>query len=251
MNTEGLQDDLPQDSGILESWFSGWLGQYLLRAERNNISRVLPDLFGYHLVKLGLPADTRLIESSRINHKVIVATSTEPPVPGVHLISAMQAFPIATDSLDVVVLHHVLEFERNPHQILRELERVLIGEGHAVIIGFNPWSLWGLWRLLRAWRGRAPWNGKFIGMARLRDWLQLLDFEMIRSDYFFYRPPLENRLIMRKLAFLEQLGHFCWRYFGGIYIVAAKKRVIPMTPIMMQWQKRRSMIATGLAEPSG
>jgi hypothetical protein len=87
-------------------------------------------------------------------------------------------------------------------------------------------------------------------MTRLRDWLALLDFEIIRIEYFYYRPPLENPRISKKLGFMEQLGRFCWRYLGGIYLLVAKKRVIPMTPVKMQWQMRRHMLTPGVVEPS-
>jgi SAM-dependent methyltransferase len=218
----------------------------VLLAERQMIARVLPDLFGYHIVQIGAPGHAQLLDSSRINHKVITDRRSNAAAT---LICDQHALPLTTDNMDVLVLPHVLEFTSSPHQVLREVERVLIGEGHVVIIGFNPWSLWGLWRLFNAWRDRYPWNGKYIRMARLRDWLTLLDFEVTRIEYFYYRPPLESTRITARLVFMEQLGKYCWRYLGGIYLLVAKKRVIPMTPVKLQWQKRRHMLA-GVAEPS-
>ncbi len=53
--------------------------------------------------------------------------------------------PLASDSIDVVVLPHVFEYSNNPHRLLRELDRILIDDGHLVILGINRFSLWGLW----------------------------------------------------------------------------------------------------------
>jgi ubiquinone/menaquinone biosynthesis C-methylase UbiE len=54
------------------------------------------------------------------------------------------ALPFDSASLDLVVLPHTLELASDPHQTLREVERVLVPEGRVVIVGFNPASLWGL-----------------------------------------------------------------------------------------------------------
>lgn len=231
-------------------WFSGNLGQSVLAIERNRVSRILPDLFGYHILQVGEHANAHLLDSSRINHKIVAAQTGNRTGQIPSLICKSEALPVASESMDVVVLPHLLEFTNNPHQILRETERVLIGEGHVIILGFNPWSLWGLWRLLLAWREEPPWTAHYIGMTRLRDWLTLLDFEIIKTEKFYYRPPLENTSIMHKLQFMEQLGRYCWSFFGGVYMLVAKKRVISLTPIKLQWQTRRRMIASGLIEPS-
>jgi SAM-dependent methyltransferase len=253
MNTQ--PDNLPEN-GIpsgheLLNWFNGKLGHSVLAAGRNRVSRILPDLFGYHILQVGELADVRLLDSSRINHKIITAqTDNTNAEKSPTLLCKSEALPVTSESMDVVVLSHLLEFADNPHQILRETERVLIGEGHVIILGFNPWSIWGLWRLLLAWRGRPPWSGHYIGLTRLRDWLTLLDFEIIRTERFYFRPPLENTVIMQRLQFMEHLGGYCWPFFGGVYMLCAKKRVISLTPIKLQWQTRRRMIASGLVEPS-
>jgi len=244
------ENDLPS-CHELQKWFNGQLGHSVLASERSRVSRILPDLFGYHILQVGERADVHLLDSSRINHKIFTAQTKNPAIgksPG--LLCKSEALPVASECIDVVMLSHLLEFADNPHQVLRETERVLIGEGHVIILGFNPWSLWGLWRLLLAWRDRPPWSGHFIGLTRLRDWLTLLDFEIIKTERFYFRPPLENLAIMQRLHFLEQLGGYCWPFFGGVYLLAAKKRVISLTPIKLQWQTRRRMIASGLAEPS-
>ena len=52
--------------------------------------------------------------------------------------------PFASQSIDLVALPHVLEFTDDPHEVLREVARVLMPEGRLIITGFNPLSLWGM-----------------------------------------------------------------------------------------------------------
>lgn len=232
----------------LQDWFSGEHGTLLLEEERKKLAQKLYALFGYHILQIGNIGSTDFLDDSKISHKLIARL-----VPG-ELVGQRSGFccdcsnlPVASDSIDVVVLPHVLEFEANPHQVLRESERVLIGEGHVVILGFNPWSFWGLWRLLLAWREKPPWHGHYIGLTRIKDWLKLLDFEVIKIERFYFRPPMRSLKLLKKLEFIEKLGRFCWPWFGGVYLLVAKKRVVPLTPIKLQWRTRRQMIATGVA----
>lgn len=237
---------------INRNWFDTPLGQNILETEKKRISRILPDLFGYHILQInGHETMELLLGSSRIQHKMVFAQQElNGPGKNPDVICKCNALPVVSESIDVIVLPHVIEFSSNPHQILRETERVLIGEGHLLIIGFNPYSFLGLWHFLLAWRARIPWSGRYIQLSRLKDWLSLLDFEIIKAEKFYFRPPLGNSRLMEKLSFLEQLGQYCWSFFGGVYLLVAKKRVISMTPIKLQWQTRRHMISTGAVEPS-
>ena len=58
--------------------------------------------------------------------------------------------PFDAQSIDLILLPHALEFIDNPHEVLREVDRVLRPEGRVLILGFNPWSLFGL---RRVWSG--------------------------------------------------------------------------------------------------
>lgn len=234
----------------LRVWFDSSLGETLLQVEKVKASQALTDLFGYHIVQLGCLHEDGLIEASRISHKFILQLDEQVNHScRTDVISSADALALASDSMDVVFMPHVLEYTANPHKLLREVERILIGDGHLVIIGFNPWSLWGLWRLLQAWREVPPWCGHFFGLARMKDWLSLLDLELLRAEHFFFRPPLKNSRLMHRLSFLEQLGKYCWPWFGSTYLIVARKRVLPLTPIKLRWRDKRRIIA-GIAEPS-
>ena len=234
----------------LQAWFSLPLGSYLLGQENLRIGRILPKLFGYHVLQIGRPGHQDFLASSTISHKIVMLFGSSADLRcKCSLLGDEESLAFESDSLDVVVLPHVLEFVANPHKLLREVERILIGEGHLLVTGFNPWSLWGLCRLLLFWREEPPWSGHFYGSARIKDWLSLLDFELLENQHFFFRPPVQKQSLMQKLVFLETLGKHCWPVFGGAYVIVAKKRVVPLTPVKMRWSARRQLIASGIIEP--
>lgn len=233
------------------AWYRLRLGRLLLEAEQERLSQILPDLFGYHLLQVGRIADADLLPSSRIAHRVVLDADPDMPTsapPGLY--ARPDALPIASDSVDVVILPHTLEFEPDPHQVLREAERVLIAEGTLVILGFNPWSLWGLWRLILMRRNDPPWRARFLSLSRIRDWLALLGFDEVDTHPYFFRPPLHHETTMKKLTFMETMGKRCWPQLSGAYVLVAKKRVSTLTPIKPRWRQQRSLIGARWAEPS-
>ncbi|MBK6906226.1 MAG: methyltransferase domain-containing protein [Rhodocyclaceae bacterium] len=53
----------------------------------------------------------------------------------VDVFSDVHHLPFASNSIDLVVVPHTLEFDSNPHQVLREVERVLVPEGQVLVSG--------------------------------------------------------------------------------------------------------------------
>lgn len=235
----------------LYDWFRTPLGESLMQETLTRMHKLLPDLFGYHILQLGHLGNSDLLEPSRISHRAVLDIDKSGPgyYPTQCRCSA-DSLPIQTNSVDVLLLPHVLEFERDPHQVLREADRVLIGDGHVVIAGFNPMSLWGIWHLLLAWRQEPPWNGRYLRLGRLKDWLKLLGFEIEYSRCHYFLPPFKGEGLRKRLGFLQKMGAYAWPMFGGIYLVVARKRDIPLTPQKSRWHLKRSLIAGGITEPS-
>jgi SAM-dependent methyltransferase len=223
-------------SGIA-GWFDSSLGQRMLAEESAALEQILPHLFGYHLLQIGEVGYGRLFAGSRIPHRCLLAPR---PLPAAHLQASPEALPFASDSVDLVLLPHLLEFERNPHQILREVERILIGDGHVLILGFNPFSLWGLRRWLAG--GGRPWAGRSLSATRIKDWLKLLDFELVTQQTLCFSPSFQPRLLD-----LERLGRRVWPYFGAIYLLVAQKRRIPLSLIRPHWQPRAALVGAPTA----
>jgi len=221
----------------LAAWFETPLGQYVLEREQDYFDRVVADIFGYNALQFGLP-QLDLLRTSRITSRWSVGSSR-----AVGLRADFRDLPIAPNSVDLVVLPHVLEFTDDPHQILREVVRVLVPEGQVLISGFNPWSLLGLKRMKPGSRNQTPWRGRFINLPRLKDWLSLLSFDVIGGRMHGYVPPFSQERWLRRCNFMDSAGDRWWPFAGGIYLLQAVKRVRGMRVITPSW--RPAMAAHG------
>jgi SAM-dependent methyltransferase len=223
-------------------WFQSDLGQYVLQEEEQLIARILPDLFGYHALQIGQVVNTNLLATSRIRHRCVVDVDL-PTVPGLSPLRASpEHLPFLKDSLDLVLIHHELDAAQSPHALLREASRVLIPEGHLLILGFNPWSLWGMWRLLRGFWTAQPWLRRSISPQRLADWLTLLDFDVVGLESACFVPPLTHATIRRRFNWMDILGRRFWSQGGATYALLARKRVSCITPI--ETRRRHNYPAT-------
>lgn len=222
---------------------------------------LLDDAFGFHALQLGLPALDAL-HANRMPHRWLGVEGSGPPVSvsgagltrddRIHLRCDFDALPFAGQSLDLVVLAHVLETARDPHLALREVERVLVPEGRVLIFGFNPVSLWCLrpaWRLAarRSLGGRATSGGpvaEAIAYRRLRDWLRLLGFEVEGARFGCFTPPLAQRHWLDRLRWLDAVGQRWWPVLGAVYALEAVKRVRGMRLVGLARRQARYAAAS-------
>ncbi|MGO9446755.1 MAG: class I SAM-dependent methyltransferase [Thiobacillaceae bacterium] len=220
-------------SKIDNDWFESALGSYLLNRELTYVDRAVADVFGFYAVQVGLPG-IPLLRNSRIPHRVRCGLEV-----GTEVCADAMFLPFESQSIDLVILPHVLEFSENPHQVLREVERILRPEGRVIVSGFNPRSLWGIVRALKAGDGRFPWNGNFLNLPRVKDWLELLGFEFAAGSMCCYRPPINRESWLRRFRFMEPAGDRWWAMGGGVYFIQAIKRIHGMRVIMPSWKEQR------------
>jgi SAM-dependent methyltransferase len=215
-------------------WFSTPQGQYVLDWERTQFDLATEDVFGYRAVQMGLH-QFDFLRANRIPFRFTLSLDH-----GAALAADPMQLPLASQSVDLVALPHALESAADPHLVLREAERVLIPEGQLVISGFNPLSLWRLRQLFARKGSGAPWDERFIGLLRLKDWLHLLGFELNGGRFGCYAPPFEHPLWLARFAFMEKAGARWWPIMGGAYVVRAVKRVHGMRLIAPAWRKERA-----------
>ena len=215
----------------LERWLVSAQGSYVMDWEQGMFDSAVADVFGFNALQIGLP-QFDFLRSNRI-----ALRQDAGPYGIVDARCDFTALPFAAQCIDLIVLPHVLEFSSDPHQILREIERVLIPEGQVIISGFNPLSLWGIKRYLKR-RGEFPWNGSYLAATRLKDWLKLLGFEVDKGSFGCYVPPLEQQRWLRRSRFIESAGRRWWHFSGGVYMLRAIKRVPGMRLITPNWRKK-------------
>jgi SAM-dependent methyltransferase len=231
----------------LHSWLNSPLGQRVYALERKLASEALAQVFGWQLLQIGLwGEDDGLIADGRTQRKSVLAWHGRRA--GEHsgvIRSRTDSLAVASDSIDAVLLPHTLEYEPEPHEILREVGRILSGEGHLIVFGFRPLSSWGL-RHLFAHQGFPPGVERLIGEGRLRDWLKLLGFEVIDARRYLFTPPWGSS---SSQSFLERAGQHLWPMFAGGYLLKARKRVYTLMPIRPRWRLKPKVVG-GLIEPT-
>ena len=221
----------------IQSWFTSDLGRYVLETELAMLEQLLPALFGYHLAQFSVQSRV-LHGASPIQNKIIINLNTTKA----GLVSKPTQLPFANDSIDVAILHHLLDFSESPQKILCELARATLPLGHIVIVGFNPMSLWGGWRtIVRSTRRKciAPWNGTFIWPRRLMDWLNLLDFKIDRANYSIYRPPV-SQYLGEVNDYSDGVSRALNLPIGSVYVIVASKHTGAVRSIKPVWTRRQT-----------
>jgi hypothetical protein len=230
----------------LDAWLAGPLGSLLLEQERSVVSTTLECAFGLHCVQVGSwGASDTFLGAARTRRTALVAAR---PLPGAALVAEPAALALQSDSVDVMLLPHTLEFAPDPHEVLREAARVLAGEGELVVLGFDPLGSWSL-RNAFTRGGCPPGIARTIPATRLSDWLKLVGFEVGPAERYLYAPPIPGLRTARARGFLERAGRRAWPRFSGAYLLHARKRVHSMTPVRMRKRLRTAVIG-GLAEPA-
>lgn len=220
----------------LHPWLATVPGRYLQQWEQEQLDQALANVFGFHALQLGLP-EMDCLRGNRMPHRWVAwgaqpARPAQPvpcPVPAgpVSLCCDFEALPFPNNSMDLVVLPHALELAGDPHQTLREVERVLVPEGRVAILGFNPASLWGLMQRFPRLGARSAFvlpQGEFIGYWRLRDWLRLLGLEVESGCFGCYRPAVRSEAWLSRLSWMDKAGDRWWPVLGGVYFIVAVKR---------------------------
>jgi SAM-dependent methyltransferase len=152
------------------------------------------------------------------------------------------SLPLQSSSIDMIILPHLLEFDANRFQTMREVERVLKPEGLLVVLNFNPWSLWVRYQYVWDKKMADNWRGHFISRSRILDWLKLLNFEVTLSSDFNLNSikSTNGRANANRHAFS-----------ATAYAVKAIKRryhLIPLTPA--ERTKPQLVFANSMTSPS-
>ena len=227
----------------LGRWYATRAGEESLGLLRAHLSSLQENLFGQHALYCGPQVlfDGEPSEQGDFQRRFFMH-----PEPTKGQVRALpDRLPFAANCLDLIVLAHPLELSEHPHEVLREASRVLVGNGHLLLVGFNPWSWYGLYRLLAV--GRFPWNQHFYGLRRVRDWLAVLNFRTEDCRYAAFRPPLQSRFLQRHTRALEIQARWRSDHLGGVYCVLARKLRIPISPEREKKVRRPVLIPKGLA----
>ena len=217
-----------------KSWQNLPNGDAILSSINQQLVPWLSKFFGYHLLKIGALSGYVETDDCPIKHQLTVSHLDNHG----DIIADIDDLPLLEHSVDVCILSHALEFTLDPHHVVREANRVLIPNGYLVITGYNPFSLVGLNKIIPHRRRQFPWNERFFSPMRVKDWLQLMGFEVL-ADQRSLHSTLANKVGAGVIAsHWQQFAENYLPSLGSIYVIVAKKRVLPLTPIKPKWKIR-------------
>lgn len=231
-----------QFQSFLTGFFRSPQGHALLKEEQEMIERALSHVFGLYLIQLGQISETDLLVNSRVSHKILIDDHLPSALPDHFIQADIDYLPIQSDSVDVFVLPHTLESVVDPYHLLRQVDQMLIPEGHVLITGFNPLGCRTLINRIQNTGGGFR-QAHFIRVHRLVDWLSLLgyDIELINysaSNCFSQKPNSRWWQL-----FERGLGR-AGLHFGNVYAILAKKRIFSPTPVGLNWRLKNWLTVT-------
>jgi len=223
-----------------EDWTSIMRGNRVHQCLQQILDHELPSTFGYYGLALGPLSQQLDFSASPVRHWF---SAQDRLVGEGDCLIDYEALPVASDSMDVVVMPHLLDFLTEPHQVLREAERVVIPDGKLIITGINPFSWYGGRHLSCRLMKKQCREKRLLGLARMKDWLMLLGFKV--ECYRDLEKPMQKA---NESAFSEWLQPFTSHFYSH-YIIIAKKCVSTLTPIRPSWRSNRKLVPARFAEP--
>ncbi|OGT38812.1 MAG: hypothetical protein A3F12_04675 [Gammaproteobacteria bacterium RIFCSPHIGHO2_12_FULL_38_14] len=223
-------------------WLSQqYLGKCLFETEQQLLSSLLKRHYGRHALVLGVPRQLELLQSSAMPCHTLISPLVCHEENHHYIEADFRELPILTGSIDLVILPHTLELIDHPRHLLIEACRIVKPEGLIVIAGFNRLSSWGIKKIFSKGH-HVPWSLNFLHLHEIKNWLRLAEFELEEQRTALFRPPIKNKMVYQKLMFMEKIGDICFKHTGGIYLLFARAKVIPLTPIKLKWKQQLSQI---------
>ncbi|MBS1201238.1 MAG: hypothetical protein H6R27_1916 [Proteobacteria bacterium] len=227
-------------------WFATPLGRALLEQERDAVAEALECVFGEQCLQVGAWGPPGLfLDLARTQRRALLSAAGDAA-------GQVRAYPaslaIQSDSIDALLLPHTLELESDPHEVLREAQRVLRPEGCLVVLGFEPLGSWAMrGRFTRG--GFPPGTARLLSERRLADWLKLLGLDVDPASRFLFTLPFARAQSGRMRRWADGAGKALGSRLSGAYVLRARKRVHAVTPIRLKYRARPAVIG-GLAEPT-
>ena len=219
----------------VRQWFATDRGQFLLETEKELLDTILPRMFGHHACTLGILPDASLLDKTQIVHKTWL-TPLDERCEGATVRLSVNSWPIQPRSMNMVLLHHSLEFSDRPHRMLREACRAIVPGGRLVVVGFNPRSLWNIVRMAGLGEDRIIRRGRFYQPRRINDWLTLLNFRQCDLNYGGGLFPLTCVLNPCHRHSLEHYISSSSLGLGSFYVLVAVKERSGLIPYDRRWR---------------
>jgi SAM-dependent methyltransferase len=232
----------------LDDWYEKRLGQDFLACELALLETIFKKLYGYYWIQPSSPQHFLACELKNFVRRITI----EEPHPMIACQKPVVwgeegALPILSNTMDLAVLPHILEFSTDPQHLLQEYYRVLKPDGYLVILGFNPISLLGLQRLIFR-------NPPFAKKKLMTSYKVVGELKKLSCRIESIEPYGLSWCGLNGYApwFAKQFEHYAKKICPvgcSAYLIVAQKKVIPFTLIKSRWQKQ-TVLPSKFLKPS-
>ena len=175
-------------------------------------------------MRLGLTSDSETLDCFNHIHRFSMHPTE---LDGAH--SALSTFvelPLMSETIDVLLLQHALEFSRSPKAVLAEASRVVMPGGHILLCAFNPFGPMGMAKFsMQLCFGHAKYSFHNLRLGRVIDWLSLLNFHVMAVEHGAYNVPLNYPHWIDHDSRWEKVCQKARLPMGNFYMIHAIKRV--------------------------
>lgn len=141
------------------------------------------------------------------------------PWHGFAVVAEESELPLETNSVDLVVLIHSLEYAELLSANLSEIWRVLKGNGRLIIVTPNRMGFWA----------RAVWSpfghGSPATIDQLRYYMKEHKFIVERQSGALFTPPIRARWIISAAKTFEKFGSILCPALAGVHMIEVVKQI--------------------------
>ena len=214
----------------LRDFYLSRLGRVTQRMIRRRIRLMWPDVSGYAVLGLGYATPYLhpfMEEAARVSAVMPRAQGVlHWPPEGARLVTLADetALPFADNSVDRILLVHALESSEHLRVMMREVWRILAGDGRLLAVAPNRRGIW-------ARSGATPFGlGYPFTGSQLSRLLRDNMLTPLRSGTALFVPPLSSQMALAAAPAWEKLGERWFRGFAGVVLAEASKQIYAATP---------------------
>lgn len=151
--------------------------------------------------------------------------------------------PFLTDSIDVFVVWHDLDFHDAPQKVVKEFWRCLSPNGLLLILGANSSYFFSAVR-----------NENQKKQLITRSWLARVlvqqGFNIEVENTFGFHPKVLNPSLKRWWDLIEVIGQFCWPMLGANFLFRARKSQLGLNSPLLNVKRKIFVSGKEIAEPT-
>lgn len=205
----------------LNQWFDSFLGNTLATEFSKQLQPILTCLQGENLLQLGQCAKNLWLDQLSFSNKWIAAPFSDDQ--HINLVCSFNQIPLNRNSVDCILAPLTLEPFTNYLHLIEEMDRILKPMGYIVLLSINPWSLWGGATKCGMVHSFAEKKITMHTPFHINRQFMQRGYRQCLLNHFFYLPPVNNQLLLKKLSFFNEIGKMLWPFPSGFYCYIAQK----------------------------